>query len=118
MSAALDFNCLSLFVSGIEGATIGFDMSGFRAIVACSIIPGLAPASLICQWSGRTYASSAESFANDFLRAASVRIALVTSEYFKVAVKALHIVVIIVSHDRGRLLMSNIARNSSLIFVP
>ena len=62
--------------------------------------------------------SSSESFANDFLRAASVRIALITSEYFTVAVEALHTVVMKVSHEWGRLLMSNIALSSSSIDVP
>ena len=74
-------------------------MSGFLAIVAGSIVPRFAPVSLICQWSGRsaepctTYASYAEYFANDFLCDASVRIALVSSEYFTTTVEALHTVV-------------------------
>ena len=65
-----------------------------------------------------TYASFVECFANDFLRAASVMIALVTSKYFMVAIEALHTVVTKVSHEGGRLLMSSIALNSSSIVVP
>ena len=44
----------------------------------------------------------------DFLRAASVRIALVTSEYLMAAVEALHTIVMKVSQEEGRLLMSSI----------
>ena len=47
-----------------------------------------------------------------------IRIALVTSEYFTVVVEALHTVVTKVSHEEGRLLMSNIDLNSSSIVVP
>ena len=56
-------------------------------------------------------------FAKDFLRAASVRIALVTSEYLTAVVEALHTVVTKVSHEEGRLLMSIITLSSSLIVV-
>ena len=54
----------------------------------------------------------------DFLRAASVRIVLVTSEYLMAVVEALHTVVTKVSQDEGRLLMSIIALSLSLIAVP
>ena len=54
----------------------------------------------------------------DFLRATSIRIALVTLEYLTVVVEALHMVVTKVSHEDGRLLMSDIALNSSSIFIP
>ena len=50
----------------------------------------------------------------DFLRVASVRIALVTSKYLM----ALHTVVTKVSQEEGRLLMSIIALSSSSIVVP
>ena len=60
----------------------------------------------------------AESFANDLLQAAFVRIVLVTSEYFTTIVDALHVSVTKVSHEGGRLLMSNIAFNSSSIVIP
>ena len=52
----------------------------------------------------------AESLANDFLRAASVRIALVVEEYLTVTVDALHMVVTKVSHDEGRLLLCSNGR--------
>ena len=54
----------------------------------------------------------------DFLRAASVRIALVTSEYLMAVVEALHTVVTKVSQEEGRLLMSIMALSSSSIVVP
>ena len=54
-------NSLSLVVFGFEGATIGLDMSGFLLIVVSSIIPRLALASLICQWSGKTSPSTVRS---------------------------------------------------------
>ena len=54
----------------------------------------------------------------DFLRAASVRIALVTSEYLMAIVEALHTVVTKVSYEEGRLLMSIIALSSSSIIIP
>ena len=54
----------------------------------------------------------------DFLRAASVRIAPVTSEYLMAVVEACHTVVMKVSHEKGRLLMSIIVLSSSLIVVP
>ena len=47
MSATLLLGSLSLIVFGLECTTIGFDVSGFLAVVADSIIPGLAPTSLI-----------------------------------------------------------------------
>ena len=53
-----------------------------------------------------------------FLRAASVRIALVTSEYLMAVVEALHTVVTKVSQEEGRLLMSIMALSSSSIAVP
>ena len=45
---------IRFIVFGFECAVIGFDVSGFLAIVADTVVPGLAPASLICRWSGRT----------------------------------------------------------------
>ena len=54
----------------------------------------------------------------DFLQVASVRIALVTSEYLMAIVEALHTVVTKVSQEEGRLLMSIIALSSSSIVVP
>ena len=54
----------------------------------------------------------------DFLRAASVRIALVTTEYLMAVVEALHTVVMKVSQKEGRLLLSIIALSSSSIVVP
>ena len=53
----------------------------------------------------------------DFLRAASVKIALVTSEYLMAVVEALHTIVTKVSQEEGRLLMSINALSSSLIVV-
>ena len=43
--------------------------------------------------------------------------AFVTSEYFTTTVEALHTVVTKVFHEKGRLLMSNIALNSSSVVV-
>ena len=100
---------LSFIILGFENAAIGLDMSWFLTIVANSIIPGLAPASLIAQRSGRT-SSNVPSVgqtlyyvgvigrivANDFLRASSI-----TSEYFTAAVDALHTIVTKVSHEGG-----------------
>ena len=54
----------------------------------------------------------------DILRAASVRIALMTSEYWMGIVEALHTIVTKVSQEEGRLLMSIIALSSSSIVVP
>ena len=45
-----------------------------------------------------------------FLRAASIRIALVTSDYLMAVVEALHTVVTKVSQEEGRLLMSIICK--------
>ena len=54
----------------------------------------------------------------DFLLAASVSIALVTSEYLMAIVEVLHTVVTRVSQEEGRLLMSIIGLSSSSIVVP
>ena len=54
----------------------------------------------------------------DFLRATSIRIALVTLEYLMTVVEALHTIVTKVSQEEGRLLMSIIALSSSTIVVP
>ena len=59
--------------------------------------------------------SLAKSFANDFLRAASVRMKLVTEEYLVAVVDELHTVVTTVSHDEERLLISTVAFHLSLI---
>ena len=57
MSASLVIRSLSLFISSFKGAAVGFDVSGCLAIIACSIVPGLAPASLIFWQSGITSSS-------------------------------------------------------------
>ena len=54
----------------------------------------------------------------EFLRTALVRIALVTSEYLMAAVEAIHTVLMKVSQEEGRLLMSIIALSSSSIAIP
>ena len=45
---------LSFFVLVFECPTVGFDVSRFLAVVADSVVPGLAPASLIYRRSGKT----------------------------------------------------------------
>ena len=107
-------------------------MCGFLAIVAGSIIPGLALASCIRRLPGKTSslfvswlaelctmsASLAESCTNDFLRVASIRIELVTSEYFTTVADVFHTMVTKVLHEGGRLIVSNMAFTSSSIVVP
>ena len=117
---------------GFECATINFDVSVFLAIIADSVVSGLAMASLICRRSGRTSSSVVQSvgrtlyyigfvyrvFCERLSSSCFVRIALVTSEYLTTVVEALHTVVTNVSHEGGRLLMSNISLSSSLIVFP
>ena len=107
-------------------------MSRFLAVVANSVVPGLAPASLIVRWSGRTSSPVVRSvgrtlyyisflcrvFGERLSPSCFVRIALVTLEYLMAAVEALHTVVTKVSQEEGRLLMSIIALSSSSIVVP
>ena len=44
---------MSFVILGFECPAVGFDVSRFLAVVANSVVPGLAPASLIVRWSGR-----------------------------------------------------------------
>ena len=57
MPATLLIRSLSFVGFGFECAAIGFDVSRFLAIIAGSVVPGLAPASLIFRQSGRTSSS-------------------------------------------------------------
>ena len=57
MLASLRICSHSFIVRGFECAAIGFDVSTFLAIIVDLIVPGLAPASLICRRSGRTSSS-------------------------------------------------------------
>ena len=57
MPTTLLIRSLSFFGFGFECATIRFDASRSLAIIACSVVPGLALASLICRLSGRTSSS-------------------------------------------------------------
>ena len=57
MPTTLLIRSLSFVSFGFECAAIDFDVSRFLAIIVGSVIPGLAPASLICRWSGRTSSS-------------------------------------------------------------
>ena len=54
MPATLLIHSLSFVGFCFECPEVGFDVSWFLAIVADSVVPGLAPASLIVRWSGRT----------------------------------------------------------------
>ena len=124
LSALLAFSFLAL-----RARQSTLDMFGFIAIIVGSIISRLAPASLICQWSRRTFSLIVQSinrtlyyiclinrvFCKQF---ASVRIVLVTSEYFTAVVEALDKVSTKVSHEEGRLLISSIALRSSSMVVP
>ena len=62
MPATLLIRSLSFVVFCFECAEIGFDVSQFLAVNAGSIVPGLAPALLICRRSGRTSSSVVWSF--------------------------------------------------------
>ena len=57
-------------------------------------------------------------FASDFVRSASVRVALVTLEYSITMVDALHTIVTKVSHEGGKLLIESMAFSSPSIVVP
>ena len=120
MPATLLIRSLSFDGFGFECAAIGFDVSRTLAIVADSVILELAPDSLICQWSGRTSSPIVRSVSQTLYYISYVcrvfckRLSeLLTSEYLTTVVEALHNVVIKVSHEERRLLMSSIALSSS-----
>ena len=48
---------LSLFISSFKGAAVGLNVSGLLAIIAGSVVPGLAPSSLFRQRSEITSSS-------------------------------------------------------------
>ena len=54
MSVTSLINSLSFVSFCFEYPTVGFDVSRFLAVVADSVVPELAPASLIVRRSGRT----------------------------------------------------------------
>ena len=111
---------------------VGFDVSRFLAVVADSVVSGLAPASLIVRWSGRTSSPVVRSvgrtlyYVSFLCRVIGERLSPSCFSQdcahdfgvLKAVVEALHTVVTKVSHEEGRLLMSIIALSSSSIVVP
>ena len=54
MPATLLIRSLSFVSFCFECLAVGFDLSWFLEVVVDSVVPGLAPASQIVRWSGRT----------------------------------------------------------------
>ena len=115
-----------------ECPAVAFDVSRFLTVVADSVVPGLAPASLLVRRSGRTSSSVVRSvdrtlyYVSFIYRVFGKRLSPSCLSQdcahdfgvLKAVVEALHTVVTKVSHEEGRLLMSIIALSSSSIVVP
>ena len=104
-------------------------MSRFLAEDADSVVPGLAPASLIIRRSGRTSTPVVRSVGRTLYYISfvcQVFCERLSPSYFSqdfahdfgAVVEALHTVVTKVSHEEGRLLISSIALCSSSIAIP
>ena len=55
LSGALMISSLSLVIFGLEDITISLNMLRLLVVIACPIVPGLAPTSSIYQLPGRTF---------------------------------------------------------------
>ena len=132
MPDTLLIRSLSFVVFDFECAVIGFDVSRFFAIIADSVVPRLAPASLIYWRSGRTSSLVVRSVGQTLYYVGFIcRVfckRLPPSCFGQDCVRdfgVLHGGGWSITHGcdesfpwRGRLLMSNIALNSSSIVVP